>query len=40
VLPAIASILAAPQAAIITGNLQCWDFGIDPNVVKIAVIRA
>src|ERR1700722_16071029 len=36
VLPAIAAVLAAPQAAIIAGDHDVWILRIDPDVMKIS----
>ena len=39
VLPAVAAVFAAPQAAVVAGNHDIWILGIDPNVMKVAVHR-
>jgi hypothetical protein len=39
VLPAIAAVFAAPQAAIVAGYHDVRILGIDPHVVEVAVRR-
>ncbi len=39
-LPAIAAVFAAPQAAIVAGNHGVWILWVDPHIVEVAVRRA
>ena len=36
-LPAVAAVFAAPQAAVVAGDHDVRILGIDPDIVKVAV---
>ena len=40
VFPAIATVFAAPQTAIVAGDYNVWIFRIDPDIVKVAMVGA